>query len=193
MPKPLSIAAITAMLSVTTACSGVSTITEQTNRQKVPDWYLSHAAKGSEGIFGYKGEYYYAASEATSPSLQMAEKKAIMLAKASLTDRIKGAMNNRTTLKYDEVGAASSQVGQQQYQDLIVNNISNSILQGYEPTEKYVTYNPEHNNYRAFVLIKMPAEAVNRMIISFDTQKALESVSKITSDIDESAKNLLEN
>ena len=58
---------------------------------KTPKWYVKypHTTK----------KKYQEAATAVSPDLELAVKKATLLAKAKLADRINGEMNNRTTIK----------------------------------------------------------------------------------------------
>lgn len=63
---------------------------------KTPDWYVD-----------YKHETlrkYQESATAVSPDMELAVKKAILLAKAKLADRINGEMNNRTTINKNEAG-----------------------------------------------------------------------------------------
>ena len=67
---------------------------------KTPDWYVE-----------YKHEtwrHYQEAATAVSPDMELAVKKATLLAKAKLVDRINGEMNNRTTINKNEAGVNES-------------------------------------------------------------------------------------
>ena len=63
---------------------------------KTPKWYVDY---NHETMFKWQE-----AASAVSPDMELAVKKATMLAKAKLVDRINGEMNNRTTIKKDEAG-----------------------------------------------------------------------------------------
>ena len=63
---------------------------------KTPKWYVDY---NHETMFKYQE-----AATAVSPDMELAVKKATLLAKAKLVDRINGEMNNRTTITKDEAG-----------------------------------------------------------------------------------------
>ena len=82
---------------------------------KTPDWYVE-----------YKHETwtkYQEAATAVSPDMELAVKKAILLAKAKLVDRINGEVNNRTTINKNEAGTNESLTVTAGSQDIIVNII----------------------------------------------------------------------
>ena len=57
---------------------------------KTPKWYVDY---DHETLFKY-----VETGTAVSPDLELADKKAVLLAKAKLVDRINGEVNNRTTI-----------------------------------------------------------------------------------------------
>jgi hypothetical protein len=118
---------------------------------------------------------YYAVAEDVSPSMEMSVKKATLKAKAKIADRVNGEMNNRTTIKYDESGSPDRPIGQGQAQDVIVNMIAESLLRTYGIKEKMVIYNPEANNYRAFVMIKISQQDVKNMAALYDQNKSVKA------------------
>ena len=67
---------------------------------KTPKWYVNypHTTKKT----------YQEAASAVSPDLELAVKKATLLAKAKLADRINGEMNNRSTINKNEAGTNES-------------------------------------------------------------------------------------
>jgi hypothetical protein len=159
-----------------TACSGMSTLkTENVETKKVPTWYLEHADTGSEAKRWFtpwdRNGMYYAVAEDVSPSMEMALKKATLKAKAKIADRVTGEMNNRTTIKYDESGSPSAPVGFAQAQDVLVNLIAETILRTYGVEQKMVIYNPELQNYRAFVMLKIARTDIDTLAAKFDERK----------------------
>lgn len=160
-----------------TACSGMTTIKTENNKEKqVPSWYLENADIGNESSAWYKPwdtkGMYYAVAEDVSPSMEMAVKKATLKAKAKIADRISGEISNKTTIDYSESGHPSVPIGKSRNRDLIVNNITDNILRAYGVDKKVVTYNPEQNNYRAFIQLKISQSDVNNMAMAFDQAKA---------------------
>ena len=65
---------------------------------EVPQWYID--AEIEKGLIKDRDaeDYIYAVGQGTSPDLQLAVEKAIMIAKASLADQLEGEMNKRSEL-----------------------------------------------------------------------------------------------
>ena len=90
---------------------------------KTPDWYVD-----------YKHETlrkYQESATAVSPDMELAVKKAILLAKAKLADRINGEMNNRTTINKNEAGTNENLTVSAGSQDTVVNMISDTLAVSY--------------------------------------------------------------
>jgi hypothetical protein len=194
MKKVFALVPLVAML---VACSGMTQLkTENLDKKTVPTWYLEHADTGSEskGLkFWDREGMFYAVAEDVSPSMEMAIKKATLKAKAKIADRVNGEMNNRTTMKYDESGNPERPVAQAQAQDVIVNLIAESIVRTYGLEQKMVIYNPELNNYRAFVLMKISKTDVDALAASFDQNKQVKLQGRVAGKtIDETATEVLE-
>jgi hypothetical protein len=194
MKKIFALVPLVAML---VACSGMTQLkTENLDKKTVPTWYLEHADTGSEskGLkFWDREGMFYAVAEDVSPSMEMAIKKATLKAKAKIADRVNGEMNNRTTMKYDESGNPERPVAQAQAQDVIVNLIAESIVRTYGLEQKMVIYNPELNNYRAFVLMKISKTDVDALAASFDQNKQVKLQGRVAGKtIDETATEVLE-
>ena len=192
MKRHLNIIMVLALAFVLSACSGrmVNLPTENTKAKKVPNWYLKHQDTGKEGVL-FKG-YYYAVAVAVSPDMEMSMKKAVLKAKAKITDRINGEMNNRTSIVYEEKGAAEQVQGTEQSEDVIVNFISKTVLRTYNIEKKLTLYNKDNNNYRSFVLVKISQKDVNEIIALVESKKAMKlssSISKISDKVlDQSGK-----
>ena len=75
---------------------------------KVPQWYVD--ATINEGIILNRdaNTFIYSVGQGTSPDLQLALEKAMMIAKAELADKLQGQMNKRTDLYITEVGQDNS-------------------------------------------------------------------------------------
>ncbi len=159
-----------------TACSSMKDLrTENLEKKTVPAWYLDHSDVGSESKAWYKpwdrNGMYYAVAEDVSPSMEMALKKATIKAKAKIADRINGEMNNRTIIRYDESGSPDRPTGRGQAQDAIVNLIAESVVRTYGVDKKMIVFNPEANNYRAFVMLKISQQDVKAMAATYDQNK----------------------
>jgi hypothetical protein len=171
--KKLFLIVIVGLLS---ACSSMTALqTENLEKKTVPSWYLDHADVGSETKAWYKPwdreGMFYAVAEDVSPSMEIAMKKATIKAKAKLADRINGEMNNRTILKYDETGSPDRPIGRAQSQDVIVNLIAESVVRTYGVEKKMIVFNPEANNFRAFVMLKISQTDVKTLASTYDQNK----------------------
>lgn len=191
------IALVTAILALT-ACSSMTTVqTENLDKKTVPTWYLEHDDVGTQQKTWYKPwdreGMYYAVAEDVSPSMEMAMKKATLKAKAKIADRVNGEMNNRTTMRLDERGSVDRPTANSQAQDVIVNLIAESVVRTYGVEKKMVIYNPELNNYRAFVMLKITKEDVKAMADLYDQSKQVKLQGRVGGkSLDETATEVLQ-
>jgi hypothetical protein len=191
MKKALVLVPIVALL---TACSGMQTLqTENLDKKQVPTWYLEHADTGKEGWIWNREGMFYAVAQDVSPDMEMALKKATLKAKAKIADRVVGEMTNRTTIKYDESGTPDKPVGFGQAQDVIVNLIPSTPLQTYGIEKKQIIFNPEFQNYRSFVLMKISKKDVDTLITRYNEQAGIKLQGRVAGkNIDETAKEVLD-
>ena len=173
-----------AMVFLLNACANrmVKLPTDNPKHKTVPAWYLNHEDNGKEGLI-FRHGYFYAVAVAVSPDMEMSMKKAVLKAKAKITDRINGEMNNRTSIVYEEKGAAENVQGIEQSEDVIVNFISKTVLRTYSKEKKLTLYSKDNNNYRSFVLVKISQKDVNEIIALVESKKAMKlssSISKIS-------------
>ena len=122
---------------------------------KTPKWYVKY---DHETMFKYQE-----AGTAVSPDMELAVKKAILLAKAKLVDRINGEVNNRTTITKNEAGTNEDLNVQGQSQDILVNVIDSTLARGYEVIKQEI-YVTKHKSYRAYVMIKISKKDVEAII-----------------------------
>ena len=122
---------------------------------KTPKWYVKF---DHETMFKY-----VETGTAVSPDLELAVKKAILLAKAKLVDRINGEVNNRTTINKNEAGTNEDLNVQGQSQDILVNVIDSTLARGYEVIKQEI-YVTKHKSYRAYVMIKISKKDVEAII-----------------------------
>ena len=148
---------------------------------KTPDWYVE-----------YKHETwtkYQEAATAVSPDMELAVKKATLLAKAKLVDRINGEVNNRTTINKNEAGTNESLTVTAGSQDIIVNMIENTLARGYEVTKQEI-FMTGHKSYRVYIMIELSKKEVEAIIDAINKNK----VAMIdTSAIDNAADKVLKN
>mgnify|MGYP003634988621 FL=1 len=146
---------------------------------KTPKWYVSY---NHETMFKYQE-----AATAVSPDMELAVKKATLLAKAKLVDRINGEMNNRTTITKNEAGTNEDLNVTAGSQDVIVNVIKDTLARGYEVTKQEL-YLTKTKSYRAYIMIEVSKKEVEE-IINQANKKRLALID--TDSINEQAKEIL--
>ena len=146
---------------------------------KTPKWYVDYK---HETMFKYQE-----AATAVSPDMELAVKKATLLAKAKLVDRINGVMNNRTSITKNEAGTNEDLNVTAGSQDVIVNVIEDTLARGYEVTkqEMYIT---KTKSYRVYVMIEISKKEVEEIINQVNKRKLALIDTKISN---EQAKEIL--
>ena len=129
---------------------------------QIPQWYVD--ATIDKGLITNRNadEYIYAVGQGTSPNLQLAVEKAVMVAKANLADQLEGEMNKRTELYVTEVGQEGSKEVASKIESTIVNVIQKIKVQGYEEWNKDV-YETPNGEYRVYIGLKMGVGDANRL------------------------------
>ena len=129
---------------------------------QVPQWYIDAMIEDGIIMNMDADNYIYSVGQGTSPDLQLAVEKAVMIAKAGLADQLKGEMNKRTELYTTEVGKDKNKEVASKIESTIVNVIKNTMVQGYEQWEKAVFETPE-GQYRVYIGLKMGVGDANRL------------------------------
>ena len=152
---------------------------------KVPQWYID--AKIDKGfVFNRNADLYiYSVGQGSSPDLQLAIEKAMMIAKAELADKLRGQMNKRTDLYITEVGSEGNKEVVSKVEEVIVNVVRATMIQGYESWEKAVYETPE-GEYRVYIGLKMGVGDAN-MLAEYIAKNAISAV-----DVDTLAKNAID-
>jgi|TARA_A100001011_G_scaffold53630_1_gene52036 hypothetical protein len=146
---------------------------------KTPKWYVDY---NHETMFKYQE-----AATAVSPDMELAVKKATLLAKAKLVDRINGEMNNRTTITKNEAGTNEDLSVSAGSEDIIVNVIEDTLARGYEVTKQEM-YLTKDKSYRVYIMIEVSKKEVDE-IINQVNKKRLAVIDKKA--IQEQAKKIL--
>ena len=129
---------------------------------KTPKWYVDY---NHETMFKYQE-----AATAVSPDMELAVKKATLLAKAKLVDRINGEMNNRTTITKNEAGTNEDLNVTAGSEDVIVNVIEDTLARGYEVTKQEM-YLTKDKSYRVYVMIEVSKKEVEEIINQVNKKK----------------------
>ena len=151
---------------------------------QVPQWYID--AKIDKGfVFNRDADLYiYSVGQGSSPDLQLAIEKAMMIAKAELADKLRGQMNKRTDLYITEVGSEGNKEVVSKVEEVIVNVVRATMIQGYESWEKAVYETPE-GEYRVYIGLKMGVGDAN-MLAEYIAKNAISAV-----DVDKLAENAI--
>ena len=129
---------------------------------KTPKWYVDYK---HETMFKYQE-----AATAVSPDMELAVKKATLLAKAKLVDRSNGEMNNRTTITKNESGTNEDLNVTAGSQDVIVNVIEDTLARGYEVTKQEM-YLTKDKSYRVYIMIEVSKKEVEEIINQVNKNK----------------------
>ena len=158
-----------ALLALTlTNCAGNTYKVKQEAKEEgrilnqVPQWYID--ANVEKGLIKNRNanDYIYAVGQGSSPDLQLAIEKAMMIAKAELADKLHGQMNKRTELYITEIGNEGSKEVASKIEETIVNIVKDTMIQGYEMREKAVYETPE-GEYRVYIGLKMGVGDANKL------------------------------
>ena len=151
---------------------------------QVPQWYID--AKIDKGfVFNRDADLFiYSVGQGSSPDLQLAIEKAMMIAKAELADKLRGQMNKRTDLYITEVGQEGNKEVVSKVEEVIVNVVRATMIQGYESWEKAVYETPD-GEYRVYIGLKMGVGDANYL-----AEYIAKNANKV--DVDTLAKNAIE-
>ena len=151
---------------------------------QVPQWYID--AKIDKGfVFNRDADLFiYSVGQGSSPDLQLAIEKAMMIAKAELADKLRGQMNKRTDLYITEIGSEGNKEVVSKVEEVIVNVVRATMIQGYESWEKAVYETPD-GEYRVYVGLKIGVGDANRLA-DYIAKNAINTI-----DVDTLAKNAI--
>jgi len=92
----------------------------------------------------------------------LAIEKAMIIAKAELADKLHGEMNKKTELYITEIGKEGNKEVASKIEEVIVNVVKQTKIQGYEMWEKAV-YETPNGEYRVYVGLKMGVGDANKL------------------------------
>jgi hypothetical protein len=141
---------------------------------EVPKWFVEQPNKKKDKNF------IYGVGVATSPDLQLARDKAMMIAKADIADIVAGEMNKKATLFRTEVGAEGQKSVVSESDNTIINIIKNIKITGYEQW-KYKMYTTADGDYRVYIGLVLPIGEYNKLHDLIEEEKAIAAQSQINS------------
>ena len=92
--------------------------------------------------------------------MELAVKKAVLLANAKLVDRITGEMNNTTVINKEESGTNEDLTVAGTSKDTINNVIADTVAKDYVVVKTEIL-STKHKSYRAYVLIEMKKKNID--------------------------------
>ena len=122
---------------------------------KTPKWYVKY---DRETLFKYQES-----GTSVSPDMELAVKKAVLLAKAKLLDRVKGEMNNTTVINKVESGNNEDLAVSGNSQDTINNVIEDTVAKGYVVIKSEI-FMTKNKSYRAYVLLEIKKKDIEENI-----------------------------
>lgn len=121
---------------------------------KTPKWYVKY---DRETLFKYQES-----GTAVSPDMELAVKKAVLLAKAKLVDRVNGEMNNDTIINKVESGTNEDLAVTGNSTDTINNVIEDTVAKGYKVTKSEI-FMTKNKSYRAYVMIEISKKEIENI------------------------------
>ncbi len=134
---------------------------------EMPEWYLK-LPKDTSNL--------YASGSSTSPDIQLAMDKAVLMAKRSLADRINSQLSSKMKDFITETGQGSDTGILSEIERVTTNLITNVNVSGYSQNDAKVVQ--QGSNYRAFVLLQHPNGNANRVLVE-EVKKSPELNSKL--------------
>lgn len=121
--------------------------------EEVPKWFVQKPMSEN---------YLYGSGVATSPDLNLAIKKANLIAKSEIADIINGEMNERATFFSTEVGRDKNKRTVHEFDRTIVNVIKKTAVTGYEVAEQDI-FTTAHDEYRVYILLQFSYDDQNKL------------------------------
>ena len=159
----------TTALALTACSSSTYTIKQEKNNQvlKVPAWYMKDYSENKEcgkTLFGKNKtkQCVFGVGTSTSPDLELAIDKAMMISKAEVADKVKGEMNKKAKIFVTELGKSQTKTVVTDVESTLVNIIKNTKVRGYEVFAQEVTLTKQ-GYYRAWIGLRLPLGEFNKM------------------------------
>ena len=159
----------TTVLALSACSSSTYTIKQEKNNQvlKVPAWYMKDYSENKECGTTYFGknktkQCVFGVGTSTSPDLELAIDKAMMISKAEVADKVKGEMNKKAKIFVTELGKSQNKTVVTDVESTLINVIKNTKVRGYEVFAQEVTLTKQ-GYYRAWIGLRLPLGEFNKM------------------------------
>ena len=134
---------------------------------EVPKWYVDDFSQkkacGTTTFGKNKSKVcIFGKGTSTSPDLQLAIEKGMMIAKSELADIVKGEMNKSSKIFITELGKNHNKTTVSEVESTIVNLIKETPVRGYEIFAKDITMT-KNGYYRVWIGLRLPMGEYNKM------------------------------
>ena len=170
MNKYVKIMGVMALGLLVANCSGTNykIKTEKSKTlNEVPKWYVDDFSQkkacGTTTFGKNKSKVcIFGKGTSTSPDLQLAIEKGMMIAKAELADIVKGEMNKSSKIFITELGKNHNKTTVSEVESTIINLIKETPVRGYEIFAKDITMT-KNGYYRVWIGLRLPMGEYNKM------------------------------
>ena len=134
---------------------------------EVPKWFVNDFSQKkacNTPTFGKDKDKMciFGVGTSTSPDLQLAIEKGMMIAKSELADIVKGEMNKSSKIFITELGKNHNKTTVSEVESTIVNLIKETPVRGYEIFAKDITMT-KNGYYRVWIGLRLPMGEYNKM------------------------------
>ena len=159
---------MTLSLLLTNCASQYKIKTEKSKTlNEVPKWFVNDFSQKkacNTPTFGKDKDKMciFGVGTSTSPDLQLAIEKGMMIAKSELADIVKGEMNKSSKIFITELGKNHNKTTVSEVESTIVNLIKETPVRGYEIFAKDITMT-KNGYYRVWIGLRLPMGEYNKM------------------------------
>ena len=159
---------MTLSLLLTNCASQYKIKTEKSKTlNEVPKWFVNDFSQKkacNTPTFGKSKDKMciFGVGTSTSPDLQLAIEKGMMIAKSELADIVKGEMNKSSKIFITELGKNHNKTTVSEVESTIVNLIKETPVRGYEIFAKDITMT-KNGYYRVWIGLRLPMGEYNKM------------------------------
>ena len=169
MNKYVKVMGVMALSLLLTNCASQYKIKTEKSKtlDEVPKWYVNDFSEKKAcdtPRFGKEKDKLciFGVGTATSPDLQLAIEKGMMIAKSELADIVKGEMNKSSKMFITELGKNHNKTTVSEVESTIVNLIKETPVRGYEIWAKDITMT-KNGYYRVWIGLRLPMGEYNKM------------------------------
>ena len=169
MNKYVKIMGVMALSLLLTNCASQYKIKTEKSKtlNEVPKWFVNDFSQKkacNTPTFGKDKDKMciFGVGTSTSPDLQLAIEKGMMIAKSELADIVKGEMNKSSKIFITELGKNHNKTTVSEVESTIVNLIKETPVRGYEIFAKDITMT-KNGYYRVWIGLRLPMGEYNKM------------------------------